>query len=53
MRGWMRRRIALAPFCTENSNKPHGFGVINPVIAKFFREFGRADELGSDVRNMK
>jgi hypothetical protein len=41
---------------TENSNKPHGFGLINParfsplpknpVIARFFREIGRADELG-------
>jgi ATP-dependent DNA helicase RecG len=47
---------------TENSNKPHGFGPINPntfspypknpVIAQFFREIGRADELGSGVRNM-
>ena len=47
---------------TENSNKPHGFGVINPatfspfpknpVIARFFREIGRADELGSGVRNL-
>lgn len=47
---------------TENSNKPHGFGPIdpanfspfptNPVIARFFREMGRADELGSGVRNL-
>ena len=47
---------------TENSNKPHGFGPINPtsfspfpknpVIAHFFREIGRADELGSGVRNL-
>ena len=47
---------------TENSNKPHGFGLIdpesftpfpkNPVIAQFFREIGRADELGSGVRKM-
>ncbi len=47
---------------TETSNKPHGFGPINPnmfspypknpVIAQFFREIGRADELGSGVRNM-
>jgi len=39
---------------TENSNKPHGFGILNPatftpfpknpVIAKFFRQIGRADE---------
>lgn len=42
---------------TENSNKPHGFGLIdpytftpypkNPVIAHFFQQIGRADELGS------
>jgi ATP-dependent DNA helicase RecG len=47
---------------TENSNKPHGFGLINPatfspfpknpVIARFFRKIGRADELGSGMRNM-
>lgn len=47
---------------TENSNRPHGFGPIdpthfspmpkNPVIARFFRELGRADELGSGVRNL-
>jgi len=47
---------------TENSNKPHGIGAINPdtfspfpknpVIARFFREIGRADELGSGVRNL-
>ena len=47
---------------TENSNKPHGFGLINPetfspfpknpVIARFFREIGRADELGSGVRKL-
>ena len=47
---------------TENSNKPHGSGQINPatfspfpknpVIARFFREIGRADELGSGVRNL-
>ena len=47
---------------TENSNKPHGFSVLNPdtftpypknpVIAKFFREIGRADELGSGMRKM-
>jgi len=46
----------------ENSNKPHGFGPIdpatfspfpkNPVIARFFREIGRADELGSGLRKM-
>jgi ATP-dependent DNA helicase RecG len=44
------------------SNKPHGFGLINPatfspfpknpVIARFFREIGRADELGSVMRKL-
>ncbi|MCK4312445.1 MAG: putative DNA binding domain-containing protein, partial [Candidatus Cloacimonetes bacterium] len=47
---------------TENSNKAHGFGLIdpanfspfpkNPTIGKFFKEIGRADELGSGVRNL-
>ncbi len=47
---------------TENSSKPHGFGVLdpstftpfpkNPVIGAFFREIHRADELGSGMRNM-
>ncbi|MDO9515657.1 MAG: putative DNA binding domain-containing protein [Syntrophales bacterium] len=47
---------------TENSNKPHGFGVLNPatftpfpknpVIGAFFRQIHRADELGSGVRNL-
>jgi ATP-dependent DNA helicase RecG len=47
---------------TENSNKPHGFGTLNPatftpfpknpVIGAFFREIHRADELGSGVRKM-
>ena len=46
----------------ENSNKPHGHGLIdpanfspfpkNPVMASFFKEIGRADELGSGVRNL-
>jgi ATP-dependent DNA helicase RecG len=46
----------------ENSNKPHGQGLIdpanfspfpkNPVIARFFKEVGLADELGSGVRNL-
>lgn len=49
-------------FYTENSNKSHGHGLIdpahfspfpkNPVIAKIFKEIGRADELGSGVRNL-
>ncbi len=47
---------------TENSNKPHGHGPIdpnnfspfpkNPTIAKFFKEMGLVDELGSGVRNI-
>lgn len=47
---------------TENANKPNGFGIIdaksfspypkNPAIAKFFREIGLADELGSGVKNV-
>ena len=46
----------------ENSNKPHGHGMIdpedfspypkNPKIAKFFKEIGWVDELGSGVRNI-
>jgi len=46
----------------ENSNKPHGQGLIdpanftpfpkNPVIARFFKEIGLADELGSGVRKL-
>jgi len=46
----------------ENSNRPHGHGLINPdnfspfpknpVIARFFKEIGRADELGSGVRKL-
>ncbi len=47
---------------TENGNKPYIHGNINPsdstpypknpTIAKFFREIGRAEELGSGVRNI-
>ncbi len=47
---------------TENSNNPHGFSTLNPatftpfpknpVIAAFFRETHRADELGSGMRKM-
>jgi ATP-dependent DNA helicase RecG len=47
---------------TENWNRQHSLGVIdpknfvpfskNPVIAQFFKEIGRADELGSGVRNV-
>ena len=46
----------------ENWNRPHDVGMIdpanfspypkNPVIAKFFKEIGRVDELGSGVRNV-
>lgn len=46
---------------TENWNRPHGSGAIdptnfspypkNPVIARFFKEIGRVDELGSGIRN--
>lgn len=47
---------------TENWSRPHGSGVIdpanfspypkNPVIARFFKEIGRVDELGSGVINV-
>ena len=47
---------------TENANKPNGYGVINavdfspypknPNIARFFREIGLADELGSGIKNV-
>ena len=47
---------------TENANRTHGYGHItpdtlvpyskNPKIARVFREIGRADELGSGVRNI-
>ncbi|MCF8352549.1 MAG: putative DNA binding domain-containing protein [Bacteroidales bacterium] len=53
--------IEGARVITENWNRPHGNGLIdpsnftpypkNPVIAKFFKEIGRVDELGSGVRN--
>jgi ATP-dependent DNA helicase RecG len=49
-------------FYTENSNRPHNAGIIdpssfspcpkNPTIARVFREIGRADELGSGVRKL-
>ena len=45
----------------ENWNRPHGSGILdlsnlspfpkNPVIAAFFREIGRAEELGSGLIN--
>lgn len=44
----------------ENGNRPHGFGEVNPIhfipfpknpnIAKFFKEIGLAEELGSGIR---
>lgn len=47
---------------TENGNRPHGHGRIdpgnfspypkNPVIARVFKELGFADELGSGVRKL-
>jgi hypothetical protein len=47
---------------TKNSSHPHGFGRLdpenftlfpkNPIIARFFRQIGRADELGSGMRKM-
>jgi len=47
---------------TDNPNRPHGFGLLdpktavpfqkNPVIAAFFREIDRADELGSGMRKL-
>lgn len=47
---------------TENANKTNGYGIIdamnfspypkNPIIAKFFRAIGLADELGSGVKNV-
>lgn len=46
----------------ENGNRAHGNGIIdpenflpypkNPTIAKFFKEIGWVDELGSGVRNI-
>ena len=47
---------------TENANNPHGSGLIqlnnytpfpkNPLIAKFFIQMGRAEELGSGVQRV-
>ena len=47
---------------TENANRPHGYGRIdpatfspfpkNPKIARIFKEIGMADELGSGVRKL-
>lgn len=48
---------------TENANNPVGSGPIdpdsfnphpkNPAIVKFFQQLGRAEELGSGIRNIK
>jgi len=47
---------------TENANRPHGYGEIdpcsfspfqkNPIISKFFHVIGLADELGSGIKNL-
>ncbi len=47
---------------TENSNRPHGYGLIdptnfspfpkNPVIARFFKQIAWSEELGSGVRKL-
>ena len=47
---------------TDNPSRPHGLGILdpetcvpyqkNPVLSAFFREIGRADELGSGMRKM-
>ena len=47
---------------TDNANKAVNHGIItlqnlcpvakNPIIAAFFNQIGRADELGSGVRNL-
>ena len=60
--GAAKKLIEKKRLLTENANRPHGYGLItpsnfspfpkNPVIARFFREIGRADELGSGVRNL-
>ena len=54
--------IASNQVIFENANRPHGHGLIdpktftpfpkNPIIARFFKEIGFADELGSGVRNL-
>jgi ATP-dependent DNA helicase RecG len=54
--------ISKENLSTENWNKPHGKGLIdpalfapfpkNPAIARFFKEIGRVEELGSGIRNI-
>ena len=58
----LNKDIGDGKIYTENSNKAHGHGLIdpnnfspfpkNPTIAKFFKEMGLVDELGSGVRNI-
>lgn len=48
---------------TENANNPVGHGPIdpdnfnphpkNPAVVKFFQQLGRAEELGSGIRNIR
>ncbi|MDA3892449.1 MAG: hypothetical protein PF517_12360 [Salinivirgaceae bacterium] len=57
-------KLIIGPYDvqTENANKAHGTLQLepetfapypkNPVIARVFKEIGRADELGSGVRNI-
>ena len=53
--------IEKGKIITENANKTYHYGLIdagtspypkNPIIARFFNNIGRADELGSGVRNL-
>lgn len=54
--------IEYGKLMTENANKTYHYGQIkaqsftpypkNPIIANFFNNIGRADELGSGVRNL-
>ena len=63
--GWFfsaQERVAKYGKLTENANKSINPGIItpsnlrpyskNPIIANFFHQIGRADELGSGVRNL-
>lgn len=55
--------IEYGKVTTENANRPHGFGLLNPetaipfakdpILGAFFREIDRADELGSGMRKLK
>jgi len=58
----VRKNKILINHLPINGYKPIGHGLIdpanfspfpkNPVVARFFKEIGRADELGSGVRNL-